>query len=610
MMALLIYDLKVAVLIAVFYMFYRLLLAHETFHRINRVVLLLTAIASFLLPFCVITMHETVTMAMPETDLLEMNKLSVAGTPTEEPSQPLWQMALPIIYIIGVLTVSVRIVMGIARVLTLIHQSECHPQSDGTTIAVTTEQLSPFSFFSYIVLSQKDYEEQNAAILTHERGHIHEHHSVDVILVDTLTALQWFNPAMWMLRQDLRQIHEYEADAAVLSQGINARQYQYLLVSKAAGIGGYSIANGISHSTLKNRIHMMQNNNKHNNKLSLLKLLALVPIVGATLVLNAETVQDVVYIETNQQSDKREMPTEQVTSLAPVQVAENETATVADNKTVEITGIVTAKEDGKPIIGAVVRIEGSTLGTVTDMDGRYRMKVKDGDRITFSYVGMGSVTAKVTANRSVTAPIKMDIELQKDGSDKSATYDVVEQMPQFPGGMGAMMRYLAQNVRYPQEAQKAGVQGRVVVTFIVEKDGTISNAKVVRKISEELDAEALRVVNTMPKWQPGMQNGKAVAVKYTIPITFSLQGKETPNSGDSEMKANAPEVVAVGKNTDAWSEDKVQVVVDGIEMDMDKFKLLFKPENIKEMSIEKSTEGQTKRRIIVTTKQGANHKNK
>ena len=268
----LIYDLKVAVLIAVFYMFYRLLLSRETFHRVNRVVLLLTAVASFVLPLCVITMHEAVTIqAVPEVSIGDV-QMAVA----EEPATPLWKIVLPILYIIGLLATLGHTLLSVWKVMLLIRQSEQHPEPDGTIVCVTgNADVAPFSWMRYIVMNRGDYEANDAAILAHERGHIRLRHSYDVVLVDLLTALQWFNPAMWMLRQDLRAIHEYEADGAVLSQGINARQYQYLLISKATSIGGYSIANGISHSTLKNRIHMMTN--KKTRSSHLLKLLALVP---------------------------------------------------------------------------------------------------------------------------------------------------------------------------------------------------------------------------------------------------------------------------------------------------------------------------------------------
>ena len=243
----LIYDTKVAVLIVVFYMFYRLLLSKETFHRVNRVVLLSTALLSFALPLCVITTHQTVVLdAVPVVSVGDLRPEVLE----EDSSTPLWQMVIPILYIIGVLATLGHTLLSVWKVVMLVRRSERYPQADGTTLCVVKDDVPPFSFCSYIVMNHSDYVDNDAAVLAHERGHIRQHHSCDVLLVDLLTALQWFNPAMWMLRQDLRAIHEYEADGAVLSQGINARQYQYLLITKAASIGGYSIANGISHSTL------------------------------------------------------------------------------------------------------------------------------------------------------------------------------------------------------------------------------------------------------------------------------------------------------------------------------------------------------------------------
>ena len=293
MLEFLIYDLKVAVLLAVFYMFYRLLLARETFHRVNRFVLLLTALASFVLPLCVITMHETLTMPMPQIDV-ELGSAIVVEDASSDTATPIWQLILPILFIIGMVATLSYTLWSLFRILRIIKQSEKHPQADGITICVTNQaEMAPFSWMHYIVMNRSDYETKDAAILTHERGHIRFHHSWDLLLVDTLTALQWFNPAIWMLRSDLRAIHEYEADGAVLSQGINARQYQYLLITKAASIGGYSLANGISHSTLKNRINMMLHTKSPRQRY--LKLLAFLPIVAVALAVNAEKVTDVVY---------------------------------------------------------------------------------------------------------------------------------------------------------------------------------------------------------------------------------------------------------------------------------------------------------------------------
>ena len=427
------YDLKVAVLLAVFYMFYRLMLARETFHRVNRIVLLLTAVASYVLPLCVITIHETVVMQRAAHVAVGSFQVDMMN---EEPATPLWQIILPILFIIGMLVTLVHTLSSLFRIIRIIRHSEQYPQTDGTTICVTgNASLTPFSWMHYIVMNRSDYETGDAAILAHERGHIRLHHSWDLLFVDTLTALQWYNPAMWMLRSDLRAIHEYEADAAVLSQGINARQYQYLLITKAAGIGGYSLANGISHSTLKNRINMMLHTKSDRSRL--LKLLALLPIVGIALAVNAEKVVDVRYDEPQKQNTKK-----------------------------KVKGVAEKKADTSETNTAVGTFE----------------------------------------------PVQGDV------------FDVVEEMPQYPGGPQALFKFLGENVQYPAEAEKAGIQGRVIATFVVEKDGSISQPTIVKSVDPLLDAEAIRVISAMPNWIPGKQNGKVVRVKYTVPLSFNLDG--------------------------------------------------------------------------------------
>jgi TonB family protein len=354
----------------------------------------------------------------------------------EEPATPLWQIILPILFIIGMMATLVHTLSSLFRIIRIIRHSEQYPQTDGTTICVTgNASLTPFSWMHYIVMNRSDYETYDAAILAHERGHIRLHHSWDLLFVDTLTALQWFNPAMWMLRSDLRAIHEYEADAAVLSQGINARQYQYLLITKAAGIGGYSLANGISHSTLKNRINMMLHTKSDRSRL--LKLLALLPIVGIALAVNAEKVVDVRYDEPQKQNTKK-----------------------------KVKGVAEKKADTSETNTAVGTFE----------------------------------------------PVQGDV------------FDVVEEMPQYPGGPQALFKFLGENVQYPAEAEKAGIQGRVIATFVVEKDGSISQPTIVKSVDPLLDAEAIRVISAMPNWIPGKQNGKVVRVKYTVPLSFNLDG--------------------------------------------------------------------------------------
>ena len=515
MLEFLIYDLKVAVLIAVFYMFYRLLLAKETFHRVNRLVLLLTAVASFILPFCIITMHETVVMPMAQIDV----ELGTAVIDEDIPQVPFWQRALPILFITGMVVTLANTLWSMFRIISLIQHSEQHPQDDGTTICVTgNAKLAPFSWMQYIVMNRSDYEIRDAAILTHERGHIRLHHSWDVLLVDLLTALQWFNPAIWMLRSDLRAIHEYEADGAVLSQGINARQYQYLLITKAGGIGGYSLANGITHSALKNRITMMSHTKSPRH--SYWKLLALLPIVGVTLALNAETVTDVVY--------KNDEPQKQV----PVKKGKSS---------------ATIKNNGKTV-----------LQVVEAQDQKTEAEAPKTEQKEFKAEG--------TFTPDEQKEIPQDV------------FDVVEVMPQFPGGAPKLFEYLSQNIRYPKEAMESETQGRVIVSFVVCKDGSICDAKVVKSVSPALDAEGLRVISSMPNWTPGTQSGKAVNVKYTVPISFRLDGNKAEKKEDPKV-INHSIIRLDGQNGKA-----PMVILDGKEVSSEVLKSIS-PDNIESISV-------------------------
>ena len=291
------YELKVAILIAVFYIFWRLLVANETWHRLNRIVLLSTAVVSFVLPLCVITIHKTVEVMPPVMETLpttmpaeEITKSAEAIMPSEitpvngplEAKQSFnWQLPLLIIYIIGVVLVLSRTLYSLWRLHKMTAESEIHPLSDGRKIAVCETAKTPFSWWKTVFLNHQDFEEGTTALLTHELGHIRLHHSADVLLVELLTALQWFNPAMWMIRTDLRTIHEYEADQQVLSHGFNDIQYLHLLIRKAAGQGGYSLANGFFNSALKKRINMMMK--PKSPRRQWLRFAYLLPIIAVSL---------------------------------------------------------------------------------------------------------------------------------------------------------------------------------------------------------------------------------------------------------------------------------------------------------------------------------------
>ena len=283
-----IYELKAAVLLAVFYMFYRLLLSRDTFHRFNRVMLLVISLLSLILPLCEITVHRTVDipawlLTMQESRSATVVEEAVNGTGG-------WETAAVSLYIAGVMAVLAHTGFAVADVLRIILRGRRIPQEDGVVIVVTDRDTAPFSWMKYIVFCESDFRAGHEAILRHEKAHVRMRHSWDLLFTDIVTAFQWFNPAVWMLRADLRALHEFEADDFVLRSGADAREYQYLLIRKAVSASGNSITNSFSHSTLKNRITMMLR--KRSSSWGALKALYLVPLVGLSLAATAETRYD------------------------------------------------------------------------------------------------------------------------------------------------------------------------------------------------------------------------------------------------------------------------------------------------------------------------------
>ena len=290
----LIYQGKAAIALAVFYMFYRLLLSKETFHRFNRIVLLGTAALSFILPLCVITFKEVVVVpAMTASSETIVGEIADTVAMVPEVSEPIWPVILCSIFALGALAVLVHVVISIIGIRRIIRSGRSEALESGETLIITETDTAPFSWMKYIVISREDYKSGYSQILTHEKAHIALRHSWDILFVDMITALQWFNPAIWMLKADLRALHEFEADDAVLRSGANIKEYQYLLIRKAVSKSGYSVANSFNHSTLKARITMMLN--KKSSRMSAWKALYVIPLVGISLAATAETKVDYQY---------------------------------------------------------------------------------------------------------------------------------------------------------------------------------------------------------------------------------------------------------------------------------------------------------------------------
>ena len=283
----LIYQGKIAVLMMVFHLFYRLFLSKDTLHRMNRIILLGTSALSCILPACVIKIRKTVFLpSRAEISEPPQSVQNGGSAILPEISESAWQYTLCSILVVGALVVLIMSLVSIIRIMRIIRNGESSKLESGETLVITDIDTVPFSWMKYIVLSREDYEGSHTQILTHEKAHISLKHSWDIIFLDFITALQWFNPAIWMIKSDLRAIHEFEADDAVLRSGVNIKEYQYLLIRKAVIKSGYSVANSFNHSSLKKRISMMQT--ARSPRRNIWKACYIILIAGISLASSAE----------------------------------------------------------------------------------------------------------------------------------------------------------------------------------------------------------------------------------------------------------------------------------------------------------------------------------
>ncbi len=328
-------------------------------------------------------------------------------------------------------------------------------RKERVTLIVHDRDIAPFSWMGHIVISRKDLEENGREILIHELAHIRHRHSWDLLVAEICIFFQWFNPASWLLKQELQNIHEFEADETVIKEGVDAKQYQLLLIKKAVGTRLYSMANSFNHSKLKKRITMMLK--EKSSPWARLKYLYVLPVAAIAVTAFA-----------------RPEVSGKVEEISAVKV--NDLAAIVETKVAESAGDTTKPADVKFV------------------------------------------------------PVEAGRQLKG-----TPVFEVAEEMPEFPGGgMSAFMDYIKKNMRYPASAKEYGMQGRVVVQFVVDKDGSIKEPKLLRSVDKELDAEALRLISGMPKWKPGKQNGQPVAVRYTVPVMFRLDGDKLEDASSAD----------------------------------------------------------------------------
>ena len=606
------YVIKAAITLALLYSCFFIFLSKETFHRFNRCMLVGIMLVSLFMPmFHFTTSHPT---TLNEEVYIVQNYIEHDTTPiivtAQQPQGITWIQALTWIYMAGVVLMLILTLVQATSLIRFMSSGVRHTDTQGNTVILHNNDVPPFSIFRYIVMSVKDYESSRQYILTHEQEHIRLGHTYDLLLLQGMKTLMWFNPFIWFLSRDLKAVHEYEADQAVINQGIDAKSYQQLLVMKVVGNRLQPFTNNLNHGSLKKRIVMMYQ--KPSNRWLMLKALCAIPVAALTIntfatPIETDPVEDMVKtLETTNvpafNEVKETLPSpktaEEASEEKPFAIT-TDSNNIDDNPLILINGHeVKIPADIKTIdgetLGKMLHINKEDIASVTVLKNGaataiYGEKAKNGvisietkafqaqpkDTVVVknevsdvlnisSAVNIDELMEKlpgaekhedgsITINGKVVKKILLQGQEVYDDDDDDPVFEVTEEPAQYPGGQAALMQYLAQNIRYPKISAENGVQGRVLVQFVVEKDGSLSNFAVVKKsgdtitknaqsgitvnalgsATEEskvpqeafdaLNAEAVRVLREMPKWIPAKQRGQEVRMRYTLPITFRLQ---------------------------------------------------------------------------------------
>lgn len=569
-----VYFLKVNVAIALFYAFYRLFFYKDTFFAWRR-----TALMCFFAVSAAVPLFNIQTWIVQQEPMVAMADLYAAVvlpeiTLTPQPQMDWKQLlvqGIGIVYWLVVVLLALRFVVQLAGIFRLARR--CSVQEiDGTTVHLLPRAEGPFSFFRWIFVCPGAHSrEELNEILTHERTHVCQWHSIDVLVGELACIVCWFNPFAWLMKREIRTNLEYMADEKVLETGYDSRTYQYHLLGLSHHKAAATIYNSFNVLPLKRRITMM--NKRRTREIGRTKYLMFLPLAALLMIVSnieavaratqkmaSEVIESVKPDETaavqSQSQSQGTVTTQSQTALTQPQQGKPEKVTYKGKLT---------DEAGNPLGDVQIitdrKFQYTTVSTV-NTDGEFRVETSSEAGIIFEYTGkdgrklMRGYRADELAMMDPDNLVIVLIPVVSSPHEADPNvFEVVEKMPEFPnGGMPGLMKYLSDNIRYPEAAKVAGIQGRVTVVFVVDKDGSITNVETLRGVDAELDKEAIRVISSMPKWIPGMQKGKAVKVRYTVPVMFRLPNKSV------EGKVNEIVVKGVAKPSDNVTGDVYEAV--------------------------------------------------
>lgn len=273
------YSIISGLLMLAIYLAYRVLLARENQHGYNRVILLLIYAVSFSAVPLLALLQGGISHPLHQT--VSIDGLEAVDAVVNPSSDPAWGTILIWIFIAGMVVVVVKTIVTWFKIIGMICTGERIKHDGYSLVIVDNDCYAPFCWMRYVVISRNDYNGDNMSIIIHELKHVRCCHWVDLLIAQTVCILNWFNPAAWLMRDELMLVHEYQADMAVIDSGIDIQRYQLLLIKKAVGARFPSLANSLNHSKLKKRITMMYKEKSGAGRK--IKALALVPILVMAL---------------------------------------------------------------------------------------------------------------------------------------------------------------------------------------------------------------------------------------------------------------------------------------------------------------------------------------
>jgi TonB family protein len=562
------YLLLVNFYLVIFFGFYVLLLRRETFFQLNRIYLVAASLLSFLIPLIQANWVQNLFITQQVQQTIYSMPVGMVYNFTVKPTA---DAGITLGQVINALyiTVTLFLIIRLGWQLLVLKKSIEKPSPSAA-----------YSFFKKISLGENIA--PSSVIAEHEQVHAGQWHSVDVMIIETVMIINWFNPVVYLYRFAIKYIHEFIADRQVIQAGTDKVDYAMLLLSQTFQVETHSLVTPFyNHSLLKKRIMMLHKNKSQ--RIALAKYGLSAPLFILMMIFSSATVNNskavaginkkterlllkpaadvVTIINNNGEIPAANKPAENKTNY--IQIAENidheiKVDTVPKDTRKDVVFSQVEKQPGFPggyqAFGQYLanNIKYPTVDKQNKTEGRVIVTFvveTDGTLSDIRAVRSPSETLSAEAIRVLLRSPKWIPGVQNDrqvrvaytipiafklptavaglptpaaGNDGDKVYNMVDKQPSFPGGLEAFGKYLGSSIIYPKEDREAGRSGRVICSFIVEADGTLTDIKSVRSPSETMAKEAIRVLMKSPKWKPGIKDGKAVRVTYTVPIAFAL----------------------------------------------------------------------------------------